>query len=114
MTDGPRHGPILPRLLRRQAVGLAVTVLALAASPVAHALPAGIAKPAAREVHPVDAKVGYGEWDARFGHFRNGHVHEGQDVFAPAGTPCWRSATASSSRPGPATTAATGWRSTAR
>src|SRR3954468_13908497 len=38
-------------------------------------------------VHPVDAAVGYGEWDARYGHFRNGHVHEGQDVFAPAGTP---------------------------
>jgi murein DD-endopeptidase MepM/ murein hydrolase activator NlpD len=38
-------------------------------------------------VHPVDGPVGYGEWGARYGNFRNGHVHAGQDVFAPAGTP---------------------------
>jgi murein DD-endopeptidase MepM/ murein hydrolase activator NlpD len=38
-------------------------------------------------VFPVRATVGWGEHDARFGSFRNGHVHEGQDVFAPAGTP---------------------------
>jgi len=31
--------------------------------------------------------VDFGEQDARFGAFRGGHVHEGQDVFAPAGTP---------------------------
>ena len=28
-----------------------------------------------------------GEPDARFGAWRSGHMHEGQDVFAPAGTP---------------------------
>lgn len=38
-------------------------------------------------VHPVAAPVGYGEWAARYGNFRRGHVHEGQDVFAPSGTP---------------------------
>ncbi len=32
---------------------------------------------------PVD----FGEADARYGASRSGHVHEGQDVFAPAGTP---------------------------
>jgi murein DD-endopeptidase MepM/ murein hydrolase activator NlpD len=29
----------------------------------------------------------YGAADARFGADRGGHVHEGQDLFAPAGTP---------------------------
>jgi murein DD-endopeptidase MepM/ murein hydrolase activator NlpD len=41
----------------------------------------------ARPVHPVDGAVGYGEAGARFGAGRSGHVHAGQDVFAPAGTP---------------------------
>ena len=31
--------------------------------------------------------VDWGEADARFGAWQGGHVHEGQDVFAPAGTP---------------------------
>jgi murein DD-endopeptidase MepM/ murein hydrolase activator NlpD len=31
--------------------------------------------------------VDFGEAGARFGAGRGGHVHEGQDVFAPAGTP---------------------------
>ena len=43
--------------------------------------------PAARAVHPVGGGVNYGEAAARFGAARSGHVHEGQDVFAPAGTP---------------------------
>ena len=38
-------------------------------------------------VFPVRGAVSYGEHDARFGAFRGGHIHEGQDVFAPAGTP---------------------------
>ena len=37
-------------------------------------------------VHPVDGQVGYGEWAAKFGNFRHGHVHAGQDVFAKSGT----------------------------
>jgi murein DD-endopeptidase MepM/ murein hydrolase activator NlpD len=38
-------------------------------------------------VFPVRAEVDWGEADARFGASRSGHVHEGQDMFAPAGTP---------------------------
>jgi murein DD-endopeptidase MepM/ murein hydrolase activator NlpD len=38
-------------------------------------------------VFPVRGRVDWGEQDARFGAWRGGHVHEGQDVFAPAGTP---------------------------
>jgi len=38
-------------------------------------------------VFPVRGRVDFGEQDARFGAWRGGHVHEGQDVFAPAGTP---------------------------
>jgi murein DD-endopeptidase MepM/ murein hydrolase activator NlpD len=36
---------------------------------------------------PVRGRVDWGEQDARFGAWRGGHAHEGQDVFAPAGTP---------------------------
>ena len=43
------------------------------------------ARPAA--VFPVRGRVDWGEQDARFGAWRGGHVHVGQDVFAPAGTP---------------------------
>lgn len=35
----------------------------------------------------VGGEIGYGEWEARYGNFRHGHVHEGQDVFAEPGTP---------------------------
>ena len=38
-------------------------------------------------VFPVRGKVGWGEHAARFGSWRGGHRHEGQDVFAAAGTP---------------------------
>jgi murein DD-endopeptidase MepM/ murein hydrolase activator NlpD len=38
-------------------------------------------------VFPVRGRVDWGERDARFGAWRGGHVHEGQDVFAAAGTP---------------------------
>ena len=38
--------------------------------------------------HPVaSGAIGYGESAARFGGPRSGRSHEGQDVFAPAGTP---------------------------
>jgi murein DD-endopeptidase MepM/ murein hydrolase activator NlpD len=36
---------------------------------------------------PVRGRVDWGEQDARFGAWRGGHLHEGQDVFSPAGTP---------------------------
>ena len=38
-------------------------------------------------VFPMRANPDWGEGDARFGAYRGGHMHEGQDVFAPAGTP---------------------------
>jgi len=38
-------------------------------------------------VFPVRGHVDWGEEDARFGAWRGGHVHEGQDVFAQVGTP---------------------------
>ena len=38
-------------------------------------------------VFPMRADPDFGEADARFGAYRSGHMHEGQDVFAPAGTP---------------------------
>jgi murein DD-endopeptidase MepM/ murein hydrolase activator NlpD len=38
-------------------------------------------------VFPMRAEPDFGEADARFGAYRSGHMHEGQDVFAPAGTP---------------------------
>jgi murein DD-endopeptidase MepM/ murein hydrolase activator NlpD len=36
---------------------------------------------------PVKGPSDFGEAAARFGAGRSGHTHEGQDVFAPAGTP---------------------------
>ena len=38
-------------------------------------------------VFPMRAHPDWGEGDARFGAYRGGRMHEGQDVFAPAGTP---------------------------
>jgi murein DD-endopeptidase MepM/ murein hydrolase activator NlpD len=43
------------------------------------------ARPAA--LFPMRAAPDWGEADARFGAYRGGHMHEGQDVFARAGTP---------------------------
>ena len=42
---------------------------------------------AADPAYPVDGHFDYGEADARFGASRGGRPHEGQDVFAKAGTP---------------------------
>lgn len=36
---------------------------------------------------PVQGAHNYGDAMARFGAPRNGHIHQGQDVFAPCGTP---------------------------
>jgi murein DD-endopeptidase MepM/ murein hydrolase activator NlpD len=38
-------------------------------------------------VHPIRGAFNYGEGAGRFGDDRGDHVHEGQDVFAKAGTP---------------------------
>ena len=50
-------------------------------------MPAAARPPRAAHVHPVEGRVEYGEAAARFGYNRGDHVHEGQDVFAPTGTP---------------------------
>ena len=43
--------------------------------------------PPPEAVFPVRGPVDWGEADARFGAWRGGRAHEGQDVFADAGTP---------------------------
>jgi murein DD-endopeptidase MepM/ murein hydrolase activator NlpD len=95
--------PLAPRGLRLVATTLAVAagVPAAAASaqaliPLAPTLQAAgrlatlssqraPVRPAA--VFPVRGRVGWGEHDARFGAWRGGRAHQGQDVFARAGTP---------------------------
>lgn len=47
----------------------------------------GVEAPAPEAVFPLERHADFGEADARFGAPRGGHHHEGQDVFAPAGTP---------------------------
>jgi murein DD-endopeptidase MepM/ murein hydrolase activator NlpD len=44
-------------------------------------------KPRPKAAFPVKAPVGYGENAARYGSDRGGRMHEGQDMFAPPGTP---------------------------
>lgn len=44
-------------------------------------------KPDPGPFHPIVGSPDYGSGDAGFGAARSGHVHSGQDVFAPAGTP---------------------------
>jgi len=87
------------------ALALSVSGLATAAStdpraddapprvePLEH-LSRGWSQPRARAllgpaaVHPVRGPVDYGEGGAQYGADRGGRMHEGQDVFAPAGTP---------------------------
>jgi murein DD-endopeptidase MepM/ murein hydrolase activator NlpD len=66
---------------------LSICALLCALAPSAGAQPTDLVPSLPPDiVHPVDGPVGYGEWAARFGNFRHGHVHAGQDVFAPSGT----------------------------
>jgi murein DD-endopeptidase MepM/ murein hydrolase activator NlpD len=55
-------------------------------SPAERAIPADV--PASTgPMFPIQGQSDFGEGAARFGAWRGGHRHEGQDVFAPAGTP---------------------------
>ncbi len=60
-----------------------ITAAFIAAVPAADEVKA----PPPESFFPVRGHVDFGEPDARFGAWRGGHVHEGQDVFASAGTP---------------------------
>jgi murein DD-endopeptidase MepM/ murein hydrolase activator NlpD len=61
-----------------------ITAVFIAAVPAADEVKA----PAPESVFPLRGHApDFGESDARFGAWRGSHRHEGQDVFAPAGTP---------------------------
>ncbi len=55
--------------------------------PASAALPAPAASPGGRGVFPVAGAFDFGGADGRFGAGRPGHIHEGQDIAAAAGTP---------------------------
>jgi murein DD-endopeptidase MepM/ murein hydrolase activator NlpD len=46
-----------------------------------------VEQPEPAEWFPVRGTIDFGQYDARFGAWRGGRRHEGQDVFADAGTP---------------------------
>jgi len=61
-----------------------ITAVFIAAAPAADEVKA----PAPESVFPLRGHTAdFGEADARFGTWRGSHRHEGQDIFAPAGTP---------------------------
>jgi murein DD-endopeptidase MepM/ murein hydrolase activator NlpD len=49
--------------------------------------PAPVPAPASDHVFPVRGPFSFGGKDSRFGAGRRGHVHQGQDMSAPLGTP---------------------------
>jgi murein DD-endopeptidase MepM/ murein hydrolase activator NlpD len=57
------------------------------AAPPAVGLPAPAASPGGRGVFPVAGPFDFGGADGRFGAGRTGHIHQGQDIVAAAGTP---------------------------
>ena len=69
----------LPRFVKLASI----TAVFAAAVPAA----GDIEAPPPESVFPVRGHADWGEAGARFGAGRGGHMHEGQDVFAPAGTP---------------------------
>jgi murein DD-endopeptidase MepM/ murein hydrolase activator NlpD len=60
-----------------------ITAVFAAAVPAAGEIEA----PPSESAFPVRGHADWGEAGARFGAWRGGHVHEGQDVFAAGGTP---------------------------
>ena len=59
---------------------------AVAATPVP-LVPAPAPSPGGPAVFPIAGAFDFGGADARFGAGREGHIHEGQDIIAAAGTP---------------------------
>ena len=60
-----------------------ITAVIIAAVPAAEEVKA----PPPETLFHDRGHVEFGESHARYGAWRSGHMHEGQDVFAPAGTP---------------------------
>ena len=58
-----------------------------APAPAVPLVPAPAPSPAGPGVFPVAGPSDFGGADARFGAGRTGHIHEGQDMLAAAGTP---------------------------
>lgn len=57
------------------------------APPPAASLPGPVPSPAGPGVFPVAGAFDFGGSSARFGAARTGHIHQGQDIMAAAGTP---------------------------
>jgi len=74
------NGPVTPQVAR-----YAPPLVKMAATRTLK--PVGKFKPRPKSAFPVKAQVGYGESGARYGTDRGGRMHEGQDMFAPAGAP---------------------------
>ncbi len=74
------NGPVTPNVAR-----YAPPLVKMAATRTLK--PVGKFKPRPKSAFPVKAQVGYGESGARYGTDRGGRMHEGQDMFAPAGAP---------------------------
>jgi murein DD-endopeptidase MepM/ murein hydrolase activator NlpD len=80
VTIRSRRGGSLTRFVKLATF----TAVFIAAVPAADDVKA----PPPESVFPVRGHAAdFGAADARFGAWRGGHVHEGQDVFAPPGTP---------------------------
>lgn len=82
----PGRTRILVHAARKTAPAVAVTAPAPASVP-APALPAPAPSPGGRGVFPVAGPFTFGGADGRFGAGRPGHIHQGQDIVAAAGTP---------------------------
>jgi murein DD-endopeptidase MepM/ murein hydrolase activator NlpD len=74
------NGPVAPHVAR-SAPSLVEIAAPRTLEPVARF------RPRPESAFPVTAPVGYGETAARYGSDRGGRMHEGQDMFAPPGTP---------------------------
>jgi murein DD-endopeptidase MepM/ murein hydrolase activator NlpD len=85
VAAGIAGGSRVPELLPAGDGGTAVAARAGGdGGPISRGTPKALA---AGPFFPVVGRYDFGEADARFGAWRGGHRHEGQDVFARAGTP---------------------------